>query len=70
VLEIVIHEGRNRIVRRMMEAVGHRVLALQRTALGPLELGRLHVGGSRRLRPEEVDRLRSAATIPHRGRKD
>jgi 23S rRNA pseudouridine2605 synthase len=70
VLEIVIHEGRNRIVRRMMEAVGYRVLALQRTALGPLELGRLHVGGSRRLRPEEVDRLRSAATIPHRGRKD
>jgi 23S rRNA pseudouridine2605 synthase len=66
VLEVVIHEGRKRIVRRMLEAVGHRVIALERTALGPLELGRLHVGSSRRLRPAEVDRLRRAATITHR----
>jgi 23S rRNA pseudouridine2605 synthase len=69
VLEIVIHEGRKRIVRRMLEAVGHRVLALERTALGPLELGRLHVGGSRRLRPAELDKLRRAATIPPRERR-
>jgi 23S rRNA pseudouridine2605 synthase len=68
-LEVVIHEGRKRIVRRMLEAVGHPVIGLQRTGLGPLELGRLHVGGSRRLRRAEVDRLSSAATIPHRERK-
>jgi 23S rRNA pseudouridine2605 synthase len=68
-LEIVIHEGRKRILRRMLEAVGHRVLALERTALGPIELGRLRVGGSRRLRPAELDKLRSAATIPPRERR-
>jgi 23S rRNA pseudouridine2605 synthase len=68
-LEIVIHEGRKRIVRRMLEGVGHPVLALQRTALGPLELGRLHPGGARRLRRAEVERLSGAATIPPRGRK-
>jgi 23S rRNA pseudouridine2605 synthase len=69
VLEIVIHEGRKRIVRRMLEAVGHPVIALERTAIGPLELGRLHVGGSRRLRPAEVDRLKDAARIPQRERE-
>jgi 23S rRNA pseudouridine2605 synthase len=69
VLELAIHEGRKRIVRRMLEAVGHPAIALQRTGMGPLELGRLHVGGSRRLRPAEVDRLSRAATIPHRERK-
>jgi 23S rRNA pseudouridine2605 synthase len=69
VLEIVIHEGRKRIVRRMLEAVGYPVIALERTGLGPLELGRLHIGGSRRLRRAEVDRLSGAATIPPRERK-
>lgn len=68
VLEVVVHEGRKRMVRRMLEAVGHPAIALQRTGLGPLELGRLHVGGSRRLRPPEVERLRGAATITHRER--
>jgi 23S rRNA pseudouridine2605 synthase len=63
VLEVVIHEGRKRIVRRMLESVGHPVIALERTAIGPLELGRLQVGGSRRLRPAEVERLRHAARI-------
>jgi 23S rRNA pseudouridine2605 synthase len=67
-LEVDVHEGRKRIIRRMLEAVGHPVIALERTAVGPLELGRLHVGGSRRLRPAEVELLRSAATIPHRAR--
>jgi 23S rRNA pseudouridine2605 synthase len=65
----VIHEGRKRILRRMLEAVGHPVIALERTAIGPLELGRLHVGGSRRLRPAEVDRLMRAARITHRERE-
>jgi len=57
VLEIKIHEGRNRIVRRTCEAVGHRALALERTGLGPLTLGRLAPGGSRKLRPAEVRKL-------------
>jgi 23S rRNA pseudouridine2605 synthase len=63
-LEITIHEGRKRIVRRMLEAVGHRVIALERIGFGPLELGRLRAGASRRLRPHELEKLRHAATIP------
>src|SRR3954447_10304177 len=58
-LEIAIHEGRKRQVRRMCEAVGHRVAALERIALGPLRLGDLEPGASRRLSPAEVERLRS-----------
>jgi 23S rRNA pseudouridine2605 synthase len=60
VLEIAIHEGRNRQVRRMCEAVGHRVVELQRTAFGPLRLGHLKPGDSRRLTAAEVERLRKA----------
>lgn len=63
VLEITIHEGRKRIVRRMFEATGHPVIALERIAFGPLELGRLRVGTARRLRPHELEKLRRAATI-------
>ncbi len=59
-LEIAIHEGRNRQVRRMCEAVGHRVVELQRIAFGPLRLGRLKAGDSRRLTAAEVERLREA----------
>jgi len=61
VIEIAIHEGRNRQVRRMIEAVGHRVTNLRRTAFGPLRLGRLGVGDARRLTPAEVERLRKAS---------
>jgi 23S rRNA pseudouridine2605 synthase len=60
VLEIVIREGRKRQVRRMCEAVGHRVKALERTAFGPLRLERLPEGEFRRLTPAEVERLRTA----------
>jgi len=60
VLVIRIKEGRNRQVKRMCEAVGHRVVALERTAFGPLTLGRLAPGGHRRLRPGEVEQLVSA----------
>jgi 23S rRNA pseudouridine2605 synthase len=62
-LEINIREGRKRIVRRMLEAVGHPALALERTAIGPLRLGRLAVGSVRRLRPAEVEALREAAGL-------
>jgi 23S rRNA pseudouridine2605 synthase len=57
VLELTIHEGRNRQVRRMCEAVGHRVIALERVAIGPLRLGRLPSGGYRRLEQAEVQSL-------------
>ena len=60
-LEITIHEGRNRQVRRMLEAVGHRVVGLTRVAFGPLRLERLKEGDARRLSPAEVERLRKAA---------
>jgi 23S rRNA pseudouridine2605 synthase len=58
ILEITIHEGRNRQVRRMCDAVGHPVRALERVAFGPLRLGGLAVGGYRRLSDGEVERLR------------
>jgi 23S rRNA pseudouridine2605 synthase len=60
-VEITLAEGRTHQVKRMLEAVGHRVRKLERTAFGPLELGGLARGGHRRLRPGEVERLRAAA---------
>ena len=57
VIELTIHEGRNRQVRRMCEAVGHRVRTLSRVAFGSLELGDMPVGTARRLTAEEVARL-------------
>jgi 23S rRNA pseudouridine2605 synthase len=57
VLELTIHEGRNRQLRRMCDAVGHRVLELQRVRFGPLELQGLAPGGHRRLTPSELERL-------------
>ncbi|MGH2834648.1 MAG: pseudouridine synthase [Solirubrobacteraceae bacterium] len=64
VLELTIHEGRNRQVRRMCEAVGHRVIALERVAFGPLRLDRLPVGAHRRLEQSEVQRLSAASGAP------
>ena len=61
VLEIEIAEGRKRQVRRMCAAVGHRVLALERIAFGPLRLGDLDPGAWRRLSGAEIERLRKAA---------
>jgi 23S rRNA pseudouridine2605 synthase len=61
VLELTIHEGRKRQVRRMLERVGHRVHALERVRFGPLALGDLAPGEHRRLSLAEVERLRAAA---------
>jgi len=57
-LELVLHEGRNRQVRRMLEAVGHPVVALHRSRYAFLKLGRLRPGESRSLTRDEVARLR------------
>lgn len=62
-VEITIHEGRNRIVRRMLEAVGNPVRSLERTAFGPVHLARLRAGDSRKLRPNELEALRRAAGL-------
>lgn len=59
VLELTIHEGRNRQVRRMCEAVGHPVVELRRVAFGPLKLGELAPGSYRRLSDSEVELLHS-----------
>ncbi len=60
VLELTIHEGRNHQIRRMCEAVGHRVRTLQRVRFGPLRLDGLAEGAHRRLKAGEVEALRRA----------
>src|SRR5437773_1262937 len=54
VLEMTLTEGRNRQVRRMIEAVGGKVLKLVRTAIGPIRIGDLEIGKWRKLTSEEV----------------
>lgn len=61
VVEIVIHVGRKRIVRRMLKAVGHPVEELTRTAIGGLGLGSLRSGALRRLSAQEVATLTNDA---------
>lgn len=60
VMRITIHEGRNRQVRRMCEAVGLEVVRLRRTSIGPVKLGMLKPGTWRELTAEEVRALRNA----------
>jgi 23S rRNA pseudouridine2605 synthase len=62
VLELTIHEGRNHQVKRMCEAVGHRVRTLTRTRFGPLRLDDLPEGAHRRLKQAEVESLRRGVT--------
>jgi pseudouridine synthase len=63
---IELHEGRKRQIRRMMAAVGAKVVVLTRTAIGPIELGRLHEGDFRRLTRPEEEALRLASGLPPR----
>jgi 23S rRNA pseudouridine2605 synthase len=67
ILELVLHEGRKRQVKRMCEAVGHPVRSLQRVAFGPLELAGLAPGAHRRLSDTEIEALSRAAVRGHRG---
>jgi 23S rRNA pseudouridine2605 synthase len=61
-LEITIHEGRNRQVRRMCDAVGHPVRRLVRIRIGPVRDRRLEPGAWRALKPGEVHGLFAAAS--------
>jgi 23S rRNA pseudouridine2605 synthase len=62
-VEVVLHEGRTHVVRRLLAAVGHPVRQLVRTRVGPVPLGDLAPGRTRRLTREEVGRLMSEAGL-------
>ena len=64
-LEVVLTEGKNREVRRMIEAVGFKVLKLVRTRIGPLTLAGLEVGKWRALTVAELDALRRRRRVAH-----
>jgi 23S rRNA pseudouridine2605 synthase len=66
-IELTIHEGRNRQIKRMCEHVGHPVRRLERVAFGPLRLGDLAPGDHRRLGEAEVAALSRAAGAERRG---
>ena len=63
-LSIVIHEGRNRQIRRMCEAVGHRVVKLRRVRIGPIHDEHIRPGEFRDLSDREVAALKRAASRP------
>jgi 23S rRNA pseudouridine2605 synthase len=68
-LLIVLNEGRNREIRRILARVGHKVLTLKRVAVGPIKLGDLPLGAWRKLLPAEVDSLLQIAKEKRRERK-
>lgn len=63
IVELVIHEGRNRIVRRLLAEVGHPVVRLTRTRMGPISLGNLGVGGLREVTEQELGELLDRAEL-------
>jgi 23S rRNA pseudouridine2605 synthase/16S rRNA pseudouridine516 synthase len=60
-VELTLHSGRNRIVRRMMAEVGHPVIELVRRSFGPLHLGSLKLGRTRELTKIELGQLLTLA---------
>ncbi len=69
ILEMVLREGKNREIRRMLAAVGHKVQRLKRISLGPLKLGRLPLGETRPLTRLEVASLQRATETGGEGRE-
>lgn len=67
VLEIVLTEGRNREIRRILARVGHKVRQLKRVGIGPLRLGELPVGAYRELTGAEIRQLRQLVGAGSRG---
>ncbi|WP_300077974.1 pseudouridine synthase [Propioniciclava sp.] len=62
-LTVVLHSGRNRVIRRMFEQVGHPVRRLTRTHIGPLRLGQLKLGETRELTRDELGSLLDAVKL-------
>jgi 23S rRNA pseudouridine2605 synthase len=62
-VEVILHDGRNRIVRRLLEAAGHPVVRLVRTRIGPIRLGDLRTGRTRVLGKPEVASLMASARL-------
>lgn len=63
IVELAIHEGRNRIVRRLLDTVGHPVRRLTRTAIGPVTIRGLGAGQRRELTPAELGALLDLAAL-------
>ena len=63
IVELTIHEGRNRIVRRLLAQVGHPVRRLTRTQIGPITLARLRSGEMRELSVAELGELMDSAQL-------
>jgi 23S rRNA pseudouridine2605 synthase len=70
ILEMVLDEGRNREIRRLLARVGHKVQKLKRIAVGPVRLGELPTGAVRPLTKKEIDSLQRAVTIGRRREKE
>lgn len=68
-IEIVLSEGKNREIRRILARAGHKVVVLRRIAIGPLRLGQLPLGASRELRPAEIKALYAATDPSKRPKK-
>jgi len=62
-VEIILHEGRKHVVRRMLAASGHPVSRLVRTDVGPIRLGDLRPGASRELSTREIGELYAAVGL-------
>jgi 23S rRNA pseudouridine2605 synthase len=60
-LRIVLNEGKNREIRRMLAKLGHKVVRLRRVAIGPVQLGSLATGKARKLTPAELKSLRATS---------
>jgi 23S rRNA pseudouridine2605 synthase len=62
-VEVILHEGRKHVVRRLLAAAGHPVSRLVRTAIGPVRLGHLRAGTLRRLSHQEIGQLYRLADL-------
>jgi 23S rRNA pseudouridine2605 synthase len=64
ILSLVIHEGRNRQVRKMLDAIGHPIVQLKRVRIGPIADDRLKLGHFRALTPTEIAALKKGVPGP------